>query len=1136
MFFLKLSRYNKYIVLISIIFSTLNNAYCQSNVKNIELLETYGLGNLSGAEYTPDGKWIISFGGIGIVIRDSKTGSVQRIIESDKSIYDISISADSTLIAAASNDSGIVIYSVTTGEYFRTLSWENQISDVLSVSFAPNSRFIVSIYSNTSIRIWDSHTGDLIKILHKGAPKASSFALVRYSPDGRFIASSTVGDSVSIWDSDTGDLIHTLEGHDNKSTTHSLRYSPNSGFIVGASSNKTIKIWETSTGNLTHNLQNAIKTHSVNYSPNGRFFISSSGDDGTIKIWDSETAELIDEFQGHSSTIRSVSYSFDGKSIVSASRNGTIKIWDSETAKLVLYLTGYSEFSRSAKYSPNGQFIASASDDNTVKIWDSNTIKLTNSLQGHSDIVTSISYSPDGHFIASGSFDGTVKVWDSQNGTLIHSLEGHSFWVSSVSYSPDGRFIVSGSWDYSGSQDYTVKVWDSQNGTLIHSLEGHSRNVNSVTFSPDSRYIASGSDDKTIKIWNVQNASLIHSLEGHTDGVKSVSYSSDGRFMVSGSNDKIVKIWDSQGGRLINSLEGHSRGVISVGYSRDNQYIASGSHDTILKIWDANSGTLIHSLQAHSKTISSIDFSPNGQFVLSASWDGTIRNWGLADHSAVFCSTPCRDFYQVIVAPLIFIHSPLAGSAISQDSLSIDLTLDDGGETPDFDVRIDSQQLSVITHKGLQAAADGNDRVILDVVLPEQYRGQTVNLSVEARNSAGSTSQDVFFSFVDFEENSQAPSLVLLQPVNNSELSSIDFEVKLRVKTNTRQTLEYQIYHDGDLLSTETINKGLGAEQEVDGVETVTLPIRVGRRLVDGQETNFTIIATNEHNQDSNPVQLSMVYEPEFNSEERRLIVIGIGTENYQSSDLTPLNYSVDDVEDFVGLLEEQHSRGWYDGLYDKFESYLFTDQNANKDDIIQLLANLETQVTDQDTVLILISGHGINENGRYYIPLYASQSDKLAGTAIRGQDLQSFVINTSARVILMLDTCHAGAAAGVDESNYGRLSSPDAFVSELDKNVRGTTKNTGGAKGEKLILAATTGNNVAVERSDWGNGAFTKALLEGLQGGNSNLSTIAINGDISTGRLTTYISERVAELTGNLQIPAIDQTGTGFSVVKIQE
>jgi len=64
------------------------------------------------------------------------------------------------------------------------------------------------------------------------------------------------------------------------------------------------------------------------------------------------------------------------------------------------------------------------------------------------------------------------------------------------------------------------------------------------------------------------------------------------------------------------------------------------------------------------------------------------------------------------------------------------------------------------------------------------------------------------------------------------------------------------------------------------------------------------------------------------------------------------------------------------------------------------------------------------------------------------------------------------------------------------------------------ITFAATTDEEDSVERPEWGHSAFTKALLEGLQG------KADLNGDgvVETTELGTWIVQRVRELTNGDQ------------------
>ncbi|MFN3393869.1 MAG: hypothetical protein ACK424_04865, partial [Candidatus Thermochlorobacter sp.] len=61
-----------------------------------------------------------------------------------------------------------------------------------------------------------------------------------------------------------------------------------------------------------------------------------------------------------------------------------------------------------------------------------------------------------------------------------------------------------------------------------------------------------------------------------------------------------------------------------------------------------------------------------------------------------------------------------------------------------------------------------------------------------------------------------------------------------------------------------------------------------------------------------------------------------------------------------------------------------------------------------------------------------------------------------------------------------------------------------------------STGRQYSLEDAAWGNGAFTRALLEGLSG----KADLMGKGKITVNMLDAFISERVKELTKGKQTP----------------
>ncbi|HNL22994.1 MAG TPA: hypothetical protein PKK51_13335, partial [Rhodocyclaceae bacterium] len=71
-------------------------------------------------------------------------------------------------------------------------------------------------------------------------------------------------------------------------------------------------------------------------------------------------------------------------------------------------------------------------------------------------------------------------------------------------------------------------------------------------------------------------------------------------------------------------------------------------------------------------------------------------------------------------------------------------------------------------------------------------------------------------------------------------------------------------------------------------------------------------------------------------------------------------------------------------------------------------------------------------------------------------------------------------------------------------------------AENNIIVFASSSGDQESLENADWGNGAFTKALIEGLRGG----ADFKRRGRVTYKQLDAYVADRVAELTEGLQTP----------------
>jgi hypothetical protein len=228
------------------------------------------------------------------------------------------------------------------------------------------------------------------------------------------------------------------------------------------------------------------------------------------------------------------------------------------------------------------------------------------------------------------------------------------------------------------------------------------------------------------------------------------------------------------------------------------------------------------------------------------------------------------------------------------------------------------------------------------------------------------------------------------------------------------------------------------------------------------------------------------------------LIVLAIGISKYDKPDWK-LHFAAADAMDVHKALEQQKSAT--KGLFRKVETHLIADEQASRSNILHELKWLSQEGTQGDLRVLFLSGHGGVEGHTYYF--YARQHDPEGDPEdndIPWTVLMDRLTSAKSKVALFVDTCHAAAVTGPQKRGDKPLSQ---IIKEMKNDYYGV-----------ITFAAATDEEDSVERPEWGHGAFTKALLEGLQG------KADLNGDgvVETTELGTFIVQRVRELTNGDQ------------------
>jgi uncharacterized caspase-like protein len=226
-----------------------------------------------------------------------------------------------------------------------------------------------------------------------------------------------------------------------------------------------------------------------------------------------------------------------------------------------------------------------------------------------------------------------------------------------------------------------------------------------------------------------------------------------------------------------------------------------------------------------------------------------------------------------------------------------------------------------------------------------------------------------------------------------------------------------------------------------------------------------------------------------------KLYILAIGVSDYQDKDLK-LDFAAKDAQDFTAALLPQKG-----GLYADISAKVLTDTDATRDNIMKGLDWIQHQTTIKDVAMVFFSGHGYNtERERYYFIPSDFDRDHFRSTTIPFSVIQNTIQAIAGKALFFVDSCHSGNVMGSKDSN----------------DITGVINELSSAENGAMVFSASTGSQFSWEDPKWGNGAFTKALVEGLKGA----ADYHHNGRITVNMLDLYISERVKELTSGKQTP----------------
>ena len=549
--------------------------------------------------------------------------------------------------------------------------WRAQFkSDVRSIQFSPDGRWVVMASNDNTATVWETATGKPVgePMRHENAVESAQF-----SPDGRWVATASQDKTARVWDAATGKPVSAPMQHE--LLVWSAQFSPDGRWVVTASTDKTARVWEAATGKpVGEPMRHGGLVASAQFSPDGRWVATASWDK-TARVWEAATGKPVGEPMGHGSYVQSAEFSPDGRWLVTASFDRTARVWEAATGKPVSEPMAHGDIVSCAHFSADGRRVVTASEDKTARVWDAATGKPIGAPMRHEDKVWWAQFSPDGRWVVTASFDKTARLWEAATGKPVGEPMRHEEGVWRAQFSPDGRwaataagdtarlweaatggpvgaslrhpdgvesaeFSPDGRWILTVSGDNAARVWDAAAGKTLGEPMRHEESVMSARFSPDGRWVVTACWDGGVRLWEAATGKPAGEPIRLGGIAEFAEFSPDGRWLVTASGDHTARLWDAATGQPLGAPMRHDSRVLSARFSPDGRRVVTAAMDNTARVWEAATGKPVGEPMRHENVVISAQFSPDGRWVATASSDGTARVWDAATGKPV--SAPMR--------------------------------------------------------------------------------------------------------------------------------------------------------------------------------------------------------------------------------------------------------------------------------------------------------------------------------------------------------------------------------------------------------------------------------------------------------------------------------------------------------------
>jgi WD40 repeat protein len=1071
----------------------------------------------------------------------------------------VAFSSDGQYAFSGSADRTIKVWHSATGREVATLDGLTEPVNTLHVS--ADGMWLLSGGEDKTVTIWDIKYRSVVR---KIPASTSRIDVAVLSPDQKWLASAGSGgdNTIRIWDPQTGKLIAEFNRH--AYGVNALAFTPDSKHLVSAGGDKVICIWDLSSKTLLRAFKrdldfgSSARIRALAISPDGKTIAAGMNkfkkDAPSITLWDFETGNVIKDLLKEGFFIYDLAFSKDGTRLLAGSgSNGgaenLARIWDVTSGALVFSTPAQKSAIYSCAFSPDEQYVL-LSGYSSMQLFSVATGREVRNFYGLIDAQRAL-ISADGHFLI--QYGGKVlRVWDLRTGAVVKTFTHDDLYINAVALSPDGRLL----WVSTSNNNIFVGTPEINQGHLLAfpSLEIlKTEHLNfrigvEAVFSNDGKSVAFSSKEGRVVWYDVVKQRTAKNLFPGFNQIYGLKFSSDSRLLFATGIGESVTVWDlykpgtdgspptirkspklgiqqhaldvspdqktiasstywvsfnaryaqvmildTDSLKLRKNLGGHANYVQALHYSLDGKTLFTGSKDKTIKAWNTSGWQVERTFTGHTGAVQSVQPFPDGKQLLTASADGTARIWSVqtGKEATQFVGFREKDTWLTITPDGFYFGSKGAFDKVHYLR---------NGKIYSFD-QFDLQY-------------NRPDLVLQRMSAPDPKAVAAYRKAWEKRI------RKMGFDPVNFEKTRSfnAPEITLAKETALfTETKQPAFAVAFAAK-DALFNLD-RVFVDINGVPVFGL-KGKQISPKAKSVKfTETVALAEGRNVI-------KISVLNEKGVASLAERIEVIYSPS-EPVKPNLHVIAIGVSKFKESEFN-LTYADKDANDLSTLFKNAA------GLYGRVTVHTLTNENATRANVLKLRAELDKTSVD-DEVIVFTASHGVlDDDLDYYLAMHDMDFANPKKGGLRYDELENLLDAIPARnKLVLIDACHSGE---LDKEESQLTAVNEAFTAgvksraiakkvvkkeniglaasfELMKELFADLRRNNGA----VVISSASGKEYAFESSEWANGVFTYAVLEGIKSGKADL-----NGDktVSVSELRDYVSKRVQELTAGKQNP----------------